>query len=88
MRNRAVEYLAHRSNFIKVGAWGFGVLFGLGLLWQFGPYGGIEWWLFLIVLAALAGWSWAYCMWLVCGKDFQRIASASREREADDKPGA
>jgi hypothetical protein len=87
MRNRPAEYLAHRPNFMKVAGWSFGVLFGVGLLWLVGSYGGIEWWLFLVALAALAGWLWAYCMWLACGNDFQRIASAARAREADDKLG-
>jgi hypothetical protein len=88
MRNRAAEYLAHRPNFMKIAAWSFGVPAGIGMLWQFGSYGSIEWWLFLVALAALAGWCWSYCMWLVLAKDFQRIALASRERTLDDKPVA
>jgi hypothetical protein len=88
MRNRAAEYLAHRPNFMKVAASAFGAPFGIALLWQFGSYGGLGWWLFLAALAAMAGWGWAYFMWLVCTKDFQRIAAASRERSSNDKPGA
>ena len=48
MRNRSAEYLAHRPNFMKVAAWSFGVLFGVGLLWLVGSYGSIGWWLFLV----------------------------------------
>ena len=88
MRNRAAEYLAHKPNFIRVAGWSFGVLFSLGVLWQFGSYGGIGWWLLLIVLAAPVSWFWAHGMWFFCGEDFERIASASRARSLDDKHDA
>jgi hypothetical protein len=88
MRNRPAEYLAQRPNFMKVAGGSFAVLIGVWLLWQFGAYGGIGWWLFLSVLAAGAGWCWSYAMWFVCGNDFQRIASGSRARQGNEKHGA
>lgn len=88
MRNRPAEYLAHKPNFIRVAGSSFGLLSGIGLIWQFGSYGGIGWWLFLAVLAAAAGWCWASGMWFFCRSDFQRIAEASRAREGNGGHGA
>jgi len=88
MRNRPAEFLQHRSNFIQVAGWGFGVPFGIWGLWQFGAYGSIGLWLFLIALTVLVAWLWAFGMWFVCGSDIQRIAKASEARGDDAKPGA
>jgi len=87
MTNRTAEYLSHRPNFMKVAGSSFGGLFALVLVWQFGGYGGIGWWLLLIALAAGAGWGWAFGMWFFCGSDLQRIASASRQRRGEKDIG-
>ena len=87
MRSRPAEYLAKKPNFMKVAGSSFGVLFGIVLVWQLGAYGGVGWWLFLGVLAAAAGWCWAYGMWFVCGNDLQRNAAASPQKGNLDKNG-
>lgn len=72
---------------MKVAGCGFGVLFAIGLLWQFSSHGGIGWWLFLAALAALSGWVWAYCMWFVFSAIYLQGA-ASGSHGPDDKRGA
>lgn len=77
------EYLGERRNFIKVGAIGFGVLFGAALLWRLGRHGTVGWWLFLLMVAFLVGWAWAYFMWRAFENDFRRIANASTNAQTE-----
>lgn len=77
------EYLGEKRNFIKVGAISFGVLSAIGLLWMLGRHGSIGWWLFLVVVAFLTGWAWAYFMWLAFENDFRRISNASAAAQAE-----
>ena len=51
------------------------------ILWG---WGGVGWWLFLIVLALLAGWVWAYFMWLALENDIRRISSDSTAQKVDE----
>ena len=62
---RKRTYLEDRRNFMKVVSLCVGLLFGLALLWMFGSYGGIGWWLFLAVLALVTGRVSAFFMWFV-----------------------
>jgi len=88
MRNRVAQYLEYRPNFVKVAALSFGVPFGVAVLWMFGSYGGIGWWLLLIALAVPVSWIWAVGMWFACENDIKRFASASRARSGRDMHGA
>jgi len=71
------KYLGEKRNFIKAGATSVGVLSAVPLLWMLGHHGGVGWWLFLVVVAFLAGWGWAYFMWLAFENDFRRIGNVS-----------
>ena len=62
---REKSYLEDRHNFIKLVSLGVGLPFALALLWMFGSYGGIGWWLFLAVLAIGVGSVSAFFMWFV-----------------------
>ena len=87
MRNRVAEYLEHKPNFVRVAAWSFGAPFAIAILWMFGPYGRVGWWLLLVALTIPAAWLWAIGMWFVCEGDIKRLASASRQR-ANESHGA
>jgi uncharacterized membrane protein len=50
---------------MKVASLGFTLLFGSGLFLMLGSYGGFGWWLFLAILAFVAGRVWAFGMWFV-----------------------
>ena len=62
---RKKSYLADRGNFMNVGTLAFGLSFAIGLLWMFGGYGSIGWWLFIILLAIVGGRVWSFFMWFV-----------------------
>jgi hypothetical protein len=53
------------------------------LLWMFGPYGGLLWWVFLLTLAILAGWIWAALMWFAVGERY----SKTKHRRVDEGTG-
>lgn len=76
---RARSYLEDRRNFMKVASLGFGMLFGLALLWMFGSYGEIGWWLFLAIVALVAGRVWAFFMWFV----FKNVYAIDEPRDDD-----
>jgi fatty acid desaturase len=62
---RARLDLSNRHSFMKVASVGFGGLYGALLLWMFGSLGGLVWWLFIVALACVAGYVWAFLMWFV-----------------------
>ncbi len=62
---RRKSYLEDRRNFTKVWSSVCGSLFALALLWMFGHYGGMGWWVFIVVVALLSGWVGALIMWPV-----------------------
>jgi hypothetical protein len=64
-----------------------GVPGAVGLLWMFGAYGGIGWWVLLTVLALVAGWAWAYFMWLAVGERYSKISSDSTTRKVNEGTG-
>ena len=78
----ARSYLENRSNFMKVASLGFGVLSGLGLLWMFGKYGGLGWWLILVGLALVSGRVWAFFMWFV----FKSVYGIDEPKDIARKP--
>lgn len=78
------NYLRDRSNFIKSGTAIVGSMSAIGLLMMFGKFGGIGWWLFLAVLAFLAGWVWACFMWFVCKDELQRVPTVSSSPKTTD----
>lgn len=78
------KYLQHRRNFMKVATAAFGLLFTAAVLWMFGGYGGVGWWLFLVALAVPVSWLWAFCMWLVCENDIRRISSDSTAQKVNE----
>jgi hypothetical protein len=80
----AGKYLREKHNFIKVGATSFSVLFGAGLLWMFGKYGGADFWFFLIALALLSGWIWAHMMWFVVGKGLPKNSADSAAQKTNE----
>ena len=88
MRNRVAEYLEHKPSFVRVAAWSFGVPSSIVMLWMFGPYGGIGWWLLLIALMVPASWLWAVGMWFALESELKRFASASRRRSDGGTHGA
>jgi hypothetical protein len=67
---------------MKVAATTFGSGSAVVLLWMFGGYGGVGWWLLLVALAVPAGWVWAYFMWLALENDIRRISSDSDSTES------
>ena len=76
---RARSYLESRSNFMKVVSLGFGVPFGVVLLWMFGNYWGLGWWLFLSVVALATGRVWAFFMWFV----FKNVYAIDEPKDAN-----
>lgn len=74
---RKRSYLEDRRNFMKVVSLSVGLLFALALLWMFGSYGGIGWWLFLAALALVVGFVSAFFMWFV----FKNIYSIDEPRD-------
>jgi hypothetical protein len=50
---------------MKVVSLGIGFAFAIALLWMFGNYGGLGWWLFLAVVALITGYVSAFFMWFV-----------------------
>ncbi len=67
-RNQITTYTWDNSNRLTgktLVSLGVGLLFALALLWMFGSYGGIGWWLFLAVLALVVGCVSAFFMWFV-----------------------
>lgn len=63
--SRKKSLLEDRSSFIAITSIGFSALFGCGLFWMIGDYGGYLWWAFLCVIALVTGRVWAACMWYV-----------------------
>lgn len=63
--SRKRPYLEDRRNFMNVVSLGVGLPFALALLWMFGSYGQIGWWIFLTVLALVTGRVSAFFMWFV-----------------------
>jgi len=78
------KYMRQKPNFIRIGGGSVGILSAVGFLWMFGKYGGAGWWMFLIVLALLAGWVWAHFMWLAVGNDIQKLSSDSTGQKTND----
>ena len=62
---KLATYLENKPNFIRVGT----TFFGLGMaavgLALFGGYGGVGWWLVIVLAAMFSGWIWAQGMWLI-----------------------
>ena len=79
------EYLKEKRNFVKVGTVAFGVPFATGAHWMVGAYGGVAWWLFLVVLALVGSWVWASLMWLALEGDIRRSPSDSAASNVDDE---
>ncbi|OGA53023.1 MAG: hypothetical protein A3F74_04815 [Betaproteobacteria bacterium RIFCSPLOWO2_12_FULL_62_58] len=77
LRVRLALYLQERRNFIGVGAIAFGMPCAIAELWMFGEYGGIGWWIFLVLLAIPAAWAWAYFMWAALEDDIRKIFARS-----------
>ena len=75
------KYLQHRPNFMKVASVAFGLPSAVALLWMFGSYGGIGWWLFLVALAVPAAWVWAYFMWLALENNIRRASANSTAQQ-------
>ena len=77
-------YILDKRNFFKVGIGGFGGFTVAYLLWSFGPWGGLPWWLFLIALGLASGWAWSWFMWKFFQADIQRISSLIDARRRDE----
>lgn len=76
---RARSYLEDRRNFMKVWSLSVGVLFGLALLWMFGNYGGVGWWLFIFLVALATGRVSAFFMWFV----FKNVYAIDEPKDAN-----
>lgn len=81
---RLGKYLHHRRNFMKVASATFGLPFAAVMLWMFGEYGGVGWWLFLVALALPAAWMWAFFIWLALENDIRRISSDSTVQKVNE----
>jgi uncharacterized membrane protein len=79
---RKRSYLEDRRNFMKVVSLGVWLLFALALLWMFGSYGGIGWWIFLAVLALVVGCVSAFFMWFV----FKSVYGIDEPKDDARKP--
>lgn len=62
---RRRPYLEDRRNFTRVTTAAFGVLYGVPMLWMFGKYGGVGWWLVIALIAFAVARLWAFMMWFV-----------------------
>jgi fatty acid desaturase len=79
---RRRPYLEDRRNFTRVTTAAFAVLYGVLLLWMFGGYGGVEWWLVIALIAFAVARLWAFVMWFV----FRGVYSVG-EQESDEAEG-
>jgi len=79
---RKRSYLEDRRNFMKVASLASGLLFALALLWMFGNYGGLGWWLFLTMLALVTCRIWAFFMWFV----FKSVYGIDEPKDDARKP--
>jgi len=77
-------FTADRQNFIKVVAPAFGVPFCAVILWMFGRYGGVGWWLLLTLVSLGAGWLYAYLMWYFVQEEIRRVVAKLSTRALDD----
>ena len=57
--------LRERRGFVKAGTIGFGVPMALCALWIFRGFGGIGFWLFVLVVSFGVAWVWASLMWQI-----------------------
>ena len=84
LRVRLRESLQHRSGFIKIASVAFGVPSAVVLLWMFGSYGGVGWWLFLVALTIPAAWGWAYFMWLASARNIRRGSADATAQKVNE----
>jgi len=73
--------VTQRKAFVPAAALIFGILFTVGVLFAAAEFGGPGWWLFLILLSAVASWAWAEGMWFFLREDFQRVSNPGAKKD-------
>lgn len=73
------RYLGTKANFLRFSILTMGSLSTALLLWNFGPWGELGWWLFLIGLGFGAGWLWGFLMWHLWAAPYFNLSNKDKD---------
>lgn len=78
------RYLRNRRNFVKSATVIAGIPMVAGFLWSFGQYGGVLFWLFLVLVALAGAFVSALLLWEIFARDFRDSWSAEQSNKNEN----